>query len=65
MALFLFFSFVSALFALEALERARFIEDRYGQSKIATSEGQYQRIATSSFEESRSKETGSVYNMVN
>ena len=60
MVVFLFFSFISAQLALEALERARCIENRLEQSKVNITNGdngQYQQIATNSSETSSSKET--------
>eukprot|EP01036_Dinobryon_divergens_P035718 gene35718-46340_t len=55
MSLFLFFSYVSALFALEAIERARFIADRCRKSNVCLSGGQYQQVSTRSIEESPSE----------
>jgi len=60
MVVFLFFSFTSAQLALEALGRARCIENQLEQSKVNITNGdnnQYQRIATNSCENSSSKET--------
>ena len=68
MVAFLYFSFISALFALEALERARCIEDQLGQCKVNITRGnrsQYQRIATNSSKNSSSEETKLSQDTVN